>query len=204
MFRHEILYIVFSYLLGAVPFGLIVYWFLEKKDIRGEGSGNIGAANVFRVKGSAAGIITLVLDLLKGVLPILYGLKHFDNPVMVISGGAAAILGHSFSVYLKFRGGKGIATFLGLFVVFHFPSALVFGATFIFTTYFTRYVAAGSLAGVTAVFFLVSFTHVAEVSIMVFAIALLIVTKHRDNIKRMLSGTENKWVWNSSKNIENG
>jgi glycerol-3-phosphate acyltransferase PlsY len=179
--------------LGAVPFGLILYWFLEKKDIRSEGSGNIGAANVFRVRGSSAGILTLLLDLLKGALPVLYGLKHFEDPVMVISGGAAAILGHSFSIYLKFKGGKGIATFLGLFLVFHFPSACVFGAAFLVTIYFTRYVSAGSLAGITAVFFMMSFTHVVEVSIVVFAIVLMIVTKHRDNIKRMLTGTERKW-----------
>jgi glycerol-3-phosphate acyltransferase PlsY len=190
LFKHEIFFLVFSYFLGAVPFGYILYYITEKKDLRREGSGNIGATNVLRSKGKAAGIITLVLDLLKGVLPILYGLKHFDSPVIIIGGGAAAIIGHLFSPYLKFKGGKGISTFLGVCIVFHFTLALVFAAAFFLTYFLTRYVSAASLAGVTAVFSVILFTQVVEVSMVMFMVVVLIIIKHDGNIRRIMAGTE--------------
>jgi glycerol-3-phosphate acyltransferase PlsY len=188
--RHEILFLVFSYFLGAIPFGYILCYLTDKKDIRQEGSGNIGAANVLRTKGKTFGLITLALDILKGILPILYGLTHFDSPVLIIAGGGAAILGHLYSVYLKFKGGKGVSTFLGMAAVFHFPSALVFGVVFLFTYSLTGYISASSIAGVTAVFFVTLFTGVMEVSMIVFMIALLIIIKHHGNINRMMDGTE--------------
>ena len=188
--KHEILFLVFSYLLGAVPFGYILYFITEKKDIRREGSGNIGATNVLRTKGKTAGIITLVLDVLKGVLPILYGLKHFDSPVIIIGGGAAAITGHLFSPYLKFKGGKGISTFLGLSMAFHFSLALVFAAVFLSTYFLNRYVSAASMAGVTAVFFVTLFTQVVEVSMVMSVVVILILGKHHGNIRRLMAGTE--------------
>jgi glycerol-3-phosphate acyltransferase PlsY len=193
--RHEILFLVFSYFLGAIPFGYILCYLTDKKDIRQEGSGNIGAANVLRTKGKALGLITLALDMLKGILPILYGLTHFDSPVLIMGGGGAAILGHLYSVYLKFKGGKGVSTFLGMTAVFHFPSALVFGAVFLFTYSLTRYISASSIAGVTAVFFVTLFTGVMEVSMIVFMIALFIIIKHQGNIKRIIDGTEPQLTW---------
>jgi glycerol-3-phosphate acyltransferase PlsY len=193
--KHEIFFLVFSYFLGAIPFGYILCYITEKKDIRHEGSGNIGAANVLRTKGKTFGLITLALDMLKGILPILYGSMHFDTPVLIIGGGAAAILGHLYSVYLKFKGGKGVSTFLGMFAVFHFPSALVFGAVFLFTYFLTRYISASSIAGVAAVFFVTLFTNLVEVSMIVFVVGLLIIIKHRDNIKRIIDGTESQFIW---------
>jgi len=193
--QHEALFIIGSYLLGSIPFGFILYYLTEKKDIRQEGSGNIGATNVLRTKGKSAGIVTLACDMVKGVFPILYGLKHFDSPVIIISGGAAVILGHLFPLYLKFKGGKGIASFLGVCLVFHFPSAAAFGAAFLLTFYFTRYVSASSIAGVAAVFFVILFTKVTEVSMIVFTVAVLIVIKHHTNIKRIIGGTENQLIW---------
>jgi len=195
LLQDEILFLVFSYLLGAIPFGYILCYLTDKKDIRREGSGNIGAANVLRVKGKAFGLITLTLDMLKGILPILYGLRHFDSPVLIIGGGAAAILGHLYSVYLKFKGGKGVSTFLGMTAVFHFPSALVFGGVFVFTYFLTRYISASSIAGVSAVFFVTLFTNVMEVAMMVFMAGLLIIVKHRGNIKRIIEGTEPQLNW---------
>jgi acyl phosphate:glycerol-3-phosphate acyltransferase len=194
MVKHEILFVLFSYLLGAVPFGFIVYYLTERKDIRSEGSGNIGATNVLRTKGKSAAIITLFLDIAKGALPVLYGLKHFDSPVIVIAGGVAAILGHLFPVYIKFKGGKGIATFLGVFLVYYFPAALIFGITFIITVYFTRYISAGSIAAVIAVFFAILFSHVVEVSILVSIIAVLLTLRHSDNIHRIAAGEENQFA----------
>lgn len=193
--KHEILFLVFSYFLGAIPFGYILCYLTDKKDIRQEGSGNIGATNVLRTKGKAFGFITLALDMLKGILPILYGLRHFDSPVLIIGGGAAAILGHLYSVYLKFKGGKGVSTFLGMTAVFHFPSALVFSGVFLFTYFLTRYISASSIAGASAVFFVTLFTNVMEVSMIVFMVVLFIIIKHRGNIKRIIDGAESQLIW---------
>lgn len=198
MSQHEILFIIGAYLLGAVPFGFIIYFFCERKDIREEGSGNIGATNVMRCKGRNAGLVTLALDMLKGVVVIIYGLRHFHSPVIVILGGAAVIIGHLFPVYLKFKGGKGIASLMGVFIVFHFPAALLFACTFLAVLYFTRYVSLGSVAGLTALFFLTLFTHIAEVSAVVLVVTILIALKHRGNIQRVLAGTENKFKWNEN------
>ncbi len=192
--KHEILFLVFSYFLGAIPFGYILCYLTDKKDIRQEGSGNIGATNVLRTKGKIFGFITLALDMLKGILPILYGSMHFDSRILIIGGGAAAILGHLYSVYLKFKGGKGVSTFLGTLAVFYFPSALVFGGVFLFTYFLTRYISASSIAGVAAVFLVILFTNVMEVSMIVFMVALLIIIKHRGNIKRIFDGTESQLI----------
>jgi len=190
--KHEILFLIFSYLLGAIPFGYILYYITEKKDIRKEGSGNIGATNMVRAKGKVFGFVTLVLDVLKGMIPILYGLKHFDSPVLIVIGGGAAILGHLFSVYLKFRGGKGVSTFLGVCTAFYFPSLLVMGVVFFFIYFLTRYVSASSIGGVCAVFFVILFTHIPEVSMVFFVLAILIIFKHQGNIERIIAGTESK------------
>lgn len=195
MGQHEMMFIVGSYLLGSIPFGYIVYYLCERKDIRGEGSGNIGATNVMRTKGRTAGIVTLFFDIIKGIIPVYYGFKHFDSPVIVIAGGAAVILGHLFPVYLKFRGGKGIASFLGVFIIFDFYAALLFGLTFILTFVIFRFVSAGSIAAVIVVFFYTLFTQVVEVSIIVFIVTVLIVLKHHGNIRRLAKGNENRFIW---------
>lgn len=195
MSQHEIWFIIGAYLLGSVPFGFLIYFFFERKDIRQEGSGNIGATNVMRCRGKNAGLVTLALDMLKGVVVVAYGLRHFHSPVIVILGGAAVILGHLFPIYLKFKGGKGIASLMGVFIVFHFPAALVFVCTFLLVLYFTRYVSLGSVAGLTTLFFYTLFTHTAEVSSIVLAVVILICIKHNGNIQRVLAGTENKFNW---------
>lgn len=189
---HEILFLIASYFIGAVPFGFLIYLFTEKKDIRGEGSGNIGATNVLRSKGKAAGLATLILDLLKGALPVIYGLKFFDNPIWAICGGAAAVLGHVFPVYLKFKGGKGVATFLGAVLAFSPLTGLTFVAFFLAALLITRYVSAGSLIGVLAVFFHLLFTHIVEVAMVVLPLVVVITARHGSNLKRIFSGKENR------------
>ena len=195
MSQHEILFITGCYLLGSIPFGYVVYYLCERKDIRKQGSGNIGAANVLRTKGRTAGIITLVLDVLKGLFAAAYGLRHFDSPVIVMLGGAAVILGHLFPLYLKFKGGKGIACLAGVLIMFDLTAAVVFAAAFWLTLFYTRYVSAGSIAGVTAAFFYVLFTQIAEVSTIMLILAILVIVKHRANIQRLTTGTENKFSW---------
>lgn len=192
MSSHEIFFLVFAYLIGSIPFGFIFYYITEKRDIRSQGSGNIGAANVLRQKGKIWGLATLVLDSLKGILPILYGLKHFDSPLIVIGGGAAAVVGHIFPLFLKFRGGKGVATFAGVLAIFYWPGLVLFAAVFLLTALISRYVSLASMAGAVSVFFLVLFTHIAEVSMVVLLAVILIIVRHRDNIRRIIGGTENK------------
>jgi acyl phosphate:glycerol-3-phosphate acyltransferase len=192
--NHEILYVVGSYLLGSVPFGYLIFYFSEGKDIRTMGSGNIGATNVLRSKGKLAGLATLALDILKGALPIVYGRIHFDLPWIVLLGGLAVLLGHVFPVFLKFRGGKGVATLVGVFLVFYYPALLMFLAAFFLTLWLTRYVSLGSLLGATALFFSILFTQVVEAAMVAFAMLLLIVFRHRANIARLAAGSENRFT----------
>ena len=192
--NHEVLYVIGSYLLGSVPFGYLIFYFSEGKDIRTMGSGNIGATNVLRSKGKLAGLATLTLDILKGALPIVYGRIHFDLPWIVLLGGLAVLLGHVFPAFLKFRGGKGVATLVGVFLVFYYPALLVFLAAFFLTLWLTRYVSLGSLLGTTALFFCILFTQVVEAAVVAFAMLLLIVFRHRANIARLAAGSENRFT----------
>ena len=198
MSSHEILFVVCSYLLGSVPFGYLIFYLSEGKDIRGLGSGNIGATNVLRSKGKLAGLATLLLDVLKGALPIVYGRIHFDLPWIVLLGGLAVLLGHVFPVFLKFRGGKGVGSLVGVFLVFYYPALLVFLLVFFLTLWLSRYVSLGSLLGASALFFCILFTQVAEASIVVLFMLLLIVFRHRANIQRLLAGNENKFSFHKN------
>ena len=126
----KFLFIVFSYLLGSIPFGYLIFYFTEGRDIRTLGSGNIGATNVLRSKGKLAGLLTLALDILKGAVPVIYGRIHFDLPWIVLLGALAVLLGHVFPVFLKFRGGKGVASLVGIFLVFYYPGPAGFFSCF--------------------------------------------------------------------------
>jgi acyl phosphate:glycerol-3-phosphate acyltransferase len=190
---HEISFIVFSYLLGSIPFGYLIFYFTESRDIRTLGSGNIGATNVLRSKGKLAGLLTLVLDILKGAAPVIYGRAHFDLPWLVLLGALAVLLGHAFPVFLKFRGGKGVASLVGVFLIFYCPALLVFLAVFLLTLKLTRYVSLASLLATVALFFCILFTQVVETAMVVFVMLLLIVLRHRANIRRLLAGNENKF-----------
>ena len=198
MSSHEIFFIVCSYLLGSIPFGYLIFYFSEGKDIRSMGSGNIGATNVLRSKGKLAGLATLTLDILKGALPIVYGRIHFDLPWIILLGGLAVLLGHVFPVFLKFRGGKGVGSLVGVFLVFYYPALLVFLLFFFLTLWLSRYVSLGSLLGASALFFCILFTQVVEVSMVMFLMLLLIVFRHRANIRRLLAGNENKFSFHKN------
>ncbi|MFC2154992.1 glycerol-3-phosphate 1-O-acyltransferase PlsY [Acidobacteriota bacterium] len=195
MTTHEVLFILIAYLVGSIPCGFIIYYVTEKKDIRLEGSGNIGATNVLRTKGKKTAAATLLCDLLKGALPIIYGMSHFESPVVIACGGAAAVIGHIFPLYLKFKGGKGVASLLGMLLVFNYPAAIVFLITFFVLLSFIHYVSAASLMGVTAAFFYTLFTDIAEVSLIVFIVVILILIKHGSNFIRLMAGTEDKLNW---------
>ena len=193
MSSHEISFIVFSYLLGSIPFGYLIFYFSEGKDIRTLGSGNIGASNVLRSKGKLAGLLTLALDIIKGAVPVIYGRIHFDLPWLVLLGALAVLLGHVFPIFLKFRGGKGVASLVGVFLVFYYPALLVFLVVFLLTLKLTRFVSLASLLATTALFFCILFTKGVETAMVVFVMLLLIVFRHRANIQRLLAGNENKF-----------
>jgi len=207
------LFIIGSYLIGSIPTGLL----LSKAtgvDIRKSGSGNIGATNVTRLLGKKLGALTLVGDILKAVIPMLAAHWYFlrlggaPNPhevdLAVTLCGGAAFLGHMYSVYLKFRGGKGVATALGVFLVLEPLAALVSLLLFIAVVYFSGYVAVGSLLVAALMtlwvwLFKGSPNHV----FLAFFIGVLIWIKHADNIKRLFEGTETNWrAWKKEKDRE--
>ncbi|MEE9542501.1 MAG: glycerol-3-phosphate 1-O-acyltransferase PlsY [Thermodesulfobacteriota bacterium] len=190
----SVILIVISYLLGAVPTGIIVARLFGGADPRSGGSGNIGATNVGRTLGRGAGIVTLLGDMLKGALPVYYAMRYASLGVDVVSLTAlAAVLGHIFPVYLGFKGGKGVATALGVFLVISPLAALICAAVFAVIVFFTRYVSLGSMySAITmplAMALLPGKLEFAPVSIL---IAMLIVFKHKANIKRLMEGKENR------------
>ena len=200
MGQHEIMYFVLSYIVGSIPTGFLIFWISIKEDIRGQGSGNTGATNILRTCGGKAALVTLLVDVLKGSIPVIYGLIHFKYPPLILGAGILTIIGHIFPVWLKFKGGKGVATFAGVFLaymaapdgLFIFP---VFSISFIIFLILTRYVSASSLAGITGSFFAVLFTNVAEASMIVLLVIILIFIKHKENIGRIISGDEDRFCW---------
>lgn len=174
-----------AYLLGAVPFGLILTRLFTKRDVRQVGSGNIGATNVMRVAGKAAGVLTLVLDALKGALPAYLGLRALGVQGGALLGGAA-FLGHVFPVYLRFRGGKGVATGLGVFAVLAPWAALAGIVTYAVVFGLTRISAVGSLSALVALGAAVAFSREPPVIVLYSAVASLVVLRHRGNLEQLL------------------
>ena len=188
---------IVAYLVGAIPFGLLVAG-MKGVDIRQQGSGNIGATNVLRVIGKGWGIFTLVLDALKGFIPAFFFPMLGGDSVPEVYGvlfGFVAILGHSFPVYLRFKGGKGVATSAGMLLGVA-PVAVGVGIlVFIITVVLSRYVSLASIlaaiaVGVTA---WVEGDNAMIVKLTITVMSLMIVWLHRANIQRLLNGTENRF-----------
>ena len=183
------------YLIAAIPTGIVLAKVMGYEDVRGKGSGNIGATNVYRVAGKLPGILTLAGDILKGFLPLL-ACKTWLDPTSTQLGIACAmaIVGHCYPVYLKFRGGKGIATALGIFLVIS-PIA-VFGAAIVFgiTVATTRFVSLASvLAAMSAPLLVLMLNEPQPIFLATLFIATLIIWRHRSNIKRLLDGAEDRF-----------
>jgi len=194
--------LILAYLIGSVPFGLLAGK-LKGIDIRKEGSGNIGTTNVFRICGKELGFIVFALDVLKGLVPVLVG-KHFfsgSDGLIPILCGVAAILGHNFPVWLKFKGGKGIATSAGVLGGL-LPWALLFAfATWVLSFAVTRYVSIASIFAAVSLpvtlglqTFLPGSTRPIAYFIFTVVIGLLAVWRHRANIARLRAGTENRFT----------
>ncbi len=185
--------VILSYLIGAIPFGLLFTRWFSDIDVRTVGSGNIGATNVLRAAGKKAAILTLLADCLKGLLPVLaIRLLLHDEPTSVLSG-AAALLGHTFPVYLGFKGGKGVATSFGVALALTPLAALASLVTWAVAALLWRY---SSLAALTAfaLYPLYTFTLYPTRRLQLLSLFLfgMIYARHRDNIKRLIAGTEAK------------
>ena len=186
------LILISSYLLGSVPFGLVITRLGGLGDIREIGSGNIGATNVLRTGRKDLAIATLVLDAGKGAIAVLVTAHMLDTPSLAAAAGMATFIGHCFPVFLKFNGGKGVATFFGTVFAISWVLGLTVGAVWLLTAVIFRM---SSLAGLTAALAAPIIGFVILVSnswIFLTAMTVVIFVRHRENIGRILAGTESK------------
>lgn len=193
----SILLVVASYFLGAIPFGLVIGK-LAGKDVRTEGSKNIGATNVSRLLGKKLGLLTLVCDCLKAYLPMLLAAHIFkessNRDIIVSLCGVMAVLGHMFPVYLRFKGGKGVATGLGVFLYLSPLAILISLGVFVGAVALSGFVSVGSLLASALMVVWLWFLGQSTVTIVSAAVvAALIWLKHRENISRLLKGEEQSW-----------
>lgn len=183
--------IVFGYLCGSIPFGLILTRLAGTDDLRSIGSGNIGATNVLRTGNKGLAAATLIGDMLKGTVAVIV-MGHFGGPDAAIAAGVSAFVGHLFPVWLKFKGGKGVATYIGILLGLFWPAALAFCAIWIAVALIFRYSSLAALVA-SAIIPLMLFWSQHQTLAAVFALlsaALWIM--HRANIKRLMDGTEGK------------
>lgn len=180
-----------GYLLGSIPFGLLLTRLAGTEDLRSIGSGNIGATNVLRTGRKGLAAVTLICDMLKGTLAVVIA-GYFGGPNAAMLAGLGAFLGHLFPVWLKFRGGKGVATYIGVLLGLFWPAALVFGGIWAATAATSRYSSLSALvASFTTPIFLWWFGHLALASLFA-ALTLVLFYTHRENIKRLQAGTEGR------------
>ena len=184
------LIILVSYLFGSIPFGLLLTKIFLKKDIREIGSGNIGATNVLRAGNKILGYSTLVLDILKAVLPILY-IKFFMNDYLYISA-LSIFIGHVFPIWLKFKGGKGVASYLGILCCLDIFSALIFGVVWISIFILFKFSSLSSLLASLTIPIFQFFYNSNSDYYFYFMMFILIFFTHRENIKRLRNNTESK------------
>ena len=194
-----LIFVIISYLLGSLPNGLYVAN-LKGIDIRNEGSKNTGATNVFRVMGAKFGILVLILDALKGFIPLFIAEKFGVTGNSLVLIGITAVIGHTFSPFLNFKGGKGVATSLGIFLYLAPIPMLITLLMFFVVVGITKYVSLGSVLASVMLPLLILFIPVNEKlgnKVIVFIISALlgsyIIYKHRANIQRLKNGTENKF-----------
>ena len=199
-----ILFLIVSYIIGAIPFGLIAGKVFKGVDVRDYGSGNIGATNVIRVCGKPIGYLVFTLDVLKGFVPTFLAshllFKGFDPELtgwLTVVCGVCAVLGHTFSCFLKFKGGKGVCTALGVVIGLDWRVALIGYAVFLVVLAITRYVSLGSIIGAVSVFIMFVFVKyfASPLAYKVLSVFLLmaIIYTHKSNIQRLLTGTESKF-----------
>lgn len=188
-----------AYLLGSIPFGYLIVKMGSGSDVRGAGSGNIGATNVTRVAGKGAGLATLLLDVGKGYLAVWLATRwSHGNIRWMMAAAVAVVLGHTFSCWLRFRGGKGVATGLGVFLAVAWQAVLATLLVWLVVVAFWRYVSLGSVVAAAALPILVYLFYAPghapplAVSFGSVAVAIIVIFKHRENIARLIAGTESR------------
>ncbi|MFC2164734.1 glycerol-3-phosphate 1-O-acyltransferase PlsY [Acidobacteriota bacterium] len=188
-----ILYAVLSYLFGSIPTGYIIFRIIEKKDIRSYGSQAIGATNVLRLKGWRIALPVAIFDIAKGYIPVALAFKLFPDKRIALLGGFLAILGHCFPIFIKFKGGKGVATALGAYLAIAPVSALLSVTVFLIIVLLTRFVSLGSMLAMAAypgLLFLLNGGK--SMVVMSLVVLVLILFKHRENMRRLIRGNERK------------
>lgn len=190
--------ILIAYLLGSIPFGYLLTRFTTGKDVRGHGSGNIGATNVLRTAGRGAGVATLVLDIAKGFAAVwIAGWLTDGSSGWMADAALAVLVGHAFPIFLGFKGGKGVATFFGAFLYLTPIPALAAAIVFVITVTVTRYISAASVLA-SATFplgvWLVQHATLNEVIAAVIA-AVIVVYRHKENLRRIRAGKEPAFRW---------
>jgi glycerol-3-phosphate acyltransferase PlsY len=204
-----------GYIFGSIPFGLLIGRAFAKRDVRQVGSGKIGMTNVMRTAGKKAGAISLLLDMGKAAAAVLVAGAIFSTHTAVINGvtvfddyartlaALTAICGHSWSIFLKFRGGRGVATFIGGLLAIYWPAALVGGGLMLLIGFWTKYMSLGSIIGAVAAFIMTMSLSILEINfgkpyppieavIYTMLCAIFIYVMHRDNVARLMTGTERK------------
>ena len=180
---------VYSYFLGSIPFGLVLTKIFLKKDIREIGSGNIGTTNVLRTGKKSLAVTTLMLDLLKGYFSIIITVTYFEN--LISYSALICFIGHIFPVWLKFKGGKGVATYLGVILALSYKFFLIFGITWLVLSFLFRYASLSSIVS-SLIVFVYSYSFINNFSLILFIFFVIIVYTHRENIVRLKNSKESK------------
>nr|PZN78812.1 MAG: glycerol-3-phosphate acyltransferase [Pseudomonadota bacterium] len=180
-----------GYCLGSIPFGLLLTRLAGLGDIRNIGSGNIGATNVLRTGRKELAAVTLLLDALKGTASVLIG-SLIGGPEVAMAGGLGAFLGHIFPVWLGFKGGKGVATYIGVLLGLHWPAALAFCIVWLTVAILTRYSSLSALVASVATPLLLWMTGKGWLAALAGVLTVLLAIKHSSNIQRLIAGTESK------------
>ena len=181
---------IYSYLLGSIPFGLILTKLFLKKDIRDVGSGNIGTTNVLRTGKKSLAATTLLLDLLKGYLSVIITFHCFQN--LISYSALLCFVGHIFPIWLKFKGGKGVATYLGVILALSYKFFLIFGIVWLVLTFLFRFASLSSIVSTLIIFLYSYFFENNNFSLILFIFFIIILYTHRENIVRLKNSSENK------------
>ena len=185
-----ILVLFYSYFLGSIPFGLLITKIFLKKDIRTVGSGNIGTTNVLRTGNKSLAFATLIFDILKGYFSVLITLKFFND--LIYFSALICFIAHIFPVWLKFKGGKGVATYLGIILALSFKFGIIFCITWLLISFIFKYSSLASMIGALVVFAYSIILDSTTLSFFLFIVFIIILYTHRENIVRLKDSKETK------------
>lgn len=192
-----LIFLTLGYFLGSIPFGLLLTRAAGMGDVRNIGSGSIGATNVLRTGSKKVAFATLLADVLKGAIPVLIAL-YFSDQLSAMVAGFGAFIGHIFPIWMKFKGGKGVATYLGILFAILWPVALVFAVTWLSVAYIKRISSLAALVSCVAVAIAGYYFSGMQMLIYLSLLAAIIYWAHRENISRILKGTESKISFSKS------